>query len=219
MPHDIVNGHIGHNHTHGEIGIRASHFTEGGYCTLFREGARLKGRGGTDDLIANACKLIYEDEFGHMLAGIVGLDQAPLSDDDFQLMRDLVVEQLRARIRMRNSEFSYPLSEERVEQIYNGDIDPEPFEDPCIVGVTGGKSRQVLHDVRLYDVLVETDLTHNRLLSGLEDQRQVRPLTVQVHFHLPRSEIGQQVTAIAGDLERALHLPVPVRLDQNSAFA
>lgn len=119
---------IKQNHTHGEIGIRASHFTEGGYCTLFREGAKLKGRGGADDMIADACKVIYEDEFGHMLAGVVGLDQAPLSDADFELMADLVTKQLRARIRMRNSEFSYPLTEERVQEIYDGKIEPEQFD-------------------------------------------------------------------------------------------
>lgn len=119
---------IKQNHTHGQVGVRASHFTEGGYCTLFREGARLKGRGGNDDLIAHACEVIYEDEFGHMLAGVVGLDNAPLSEGDFDLMTSLVVEQLKARIRMRNSEFSYPLSEERVQEIYDGKIDPEPFD-------------------------------------------------------------------------------------------
>ena len=119
---------ITQNHAHGELVVRASHFTEGGYCTLFREGARLKGRGGTDDLIAEACKAIYEDEVGHMLSGVVGLDQASLSDADFELMTDLVVQQLRARIRMRNSEFSYPMSEERVQEIYDGKIDPEPFD-------------------------------------------------------------------------------------------
>jgi hypothetical protein len=119
---------LNHNHEHGEIGVRASHFTEGGYCTLFREGTRLKGRGGADDMIADACKAVYEDEFGHMLAGVVGLDQAALSDADFALMGDLVVDQLRARIRMRNAEFSHPLSEERVQEIYDGRIEPERFD-------------------------------------------------------------------------------------------
>jgi hypothetical protein len=117
-----------HNHTHGAVGKRASHFTEGGYCTLFREGMRLAGRGGNDELIAHACKEIYDDEFGHMVGGIVGLDSDPLSDEDFELMSRLVVAQLRARIRMRNSEFSYPVSEERIQAIYNGDVEPEPFD-------------------------------------------------------------------------------------------
>lgn len=117
-----------HNHTHGKIGKRASHFTEGGYCTLFREGMRLKGRGGADDLIAEACRRIYDDEFSHMLGGIIGLEAEQMSNDDYQLMTGLVVDQLRARIRMRNSEFSYPLGEERIEAIYQGEIEPEPFD-------------------------------------------------------------------------------------------
>jgi len=119
---------LAHNHTHGEIGVRASRFTEGGYCTLFREGMRLKGRGGADDLIADACARIYEDEFDHMLGGIVGLDAEPLSDADYALMTRLVTDQLRARIRMRNAEFSFPLSEARIREIHAGEIEPEPFD-------------------------------------------------------------------------------------------
>ncbi len=117
-----------HNKKHGALGIRASRFTEGGYCALFREGMRLKGRGGVDDMIADACTKVYEDEFGHMLAGIVGLDEEGWTREQFELMSDLVVEQLRLRIRMRNAEFSFPLSEDRVQAIYSGDIDPEPFD-------------------------------------------------------------------------------------------
>ena len=65
----------GQNAEYGSLGVRASRFTEGGYCTLFREGMRLKGRGGVDDMIAEACTKVYEDEFGHMLEGIIGLDE------------------------------------------------------------------------------------------------------------------------------------------------
>ncbi len=113
---------------HGEIGRRATKFSEGGYCTLFREGMRLQGRGGADDLIAAACAEIYDDEFGHMLSGIVGLDDSRLSDDDWRLMTDLVIRILRHRVRMRNGEFSYPLSEDRIEAIFAGDIEPERFD-------------------------------------------------------------------------------------------
>jgi hypothetical protein len=113
---------------HGEIGRRATKFSEGGYCTLFREGMRLAGRGGADDLIAAACGEIYDDEFGHMLGGIVGLDDSFLSDDDWRLMTELVVQILRHRVHMRNGEFSYPLSPERVAAIFAGDIAPERFD-------------------------------------------------------------------------------------------
>ena len=117
-----------HNAEHGALGVRASRFTEGGYCTLFREGMRLAGRGGNDGLIADACAKVYDDEFGHMLQGIVGLDDEDWSDAEFRLMGELVVEQLRQRILMRNTEFSHPLSEDRVHAIYAGDIEPEPFD-------------------------------------------------------------------------------------------
>ena len=72
--------------------------------------------------------MVYEDEFGHMLEGIAGLDEEGWSDDDFKLMEELVVDQLKARIRMRNAEFSYPLTEDRVQAIFAGDIAPEPFD-------------------------------------------------------------------------------------------
>lgn len=113
---------------HGEIGRRATKFSEGGYCTLFREGMRLAGRGGADDLIAAACGEIYDDEFGHMLSGIVGLDDSLLSDGDWSLMTELVVQILRHRVHMRNGEFSCPLAPERVAAIFAGDIAPERFD-------------------------------------------------------------------------------------------
>jgi hypothetical protein len=117
-----------HIEEHGALGIRASRFTEGGYCTLFREGMRLKGRGGIDDMIADACTKVFEDEFGHMLDGIMGLDGEDWSAEQFSLMGDLVVDQLRLRIPMRNAEFSFPLSQDRVQAIYDGDIEPEKFD-------------------------------------------------------------------------------------------
>ena len=117
-----------HNAEHGALGVRASRFTEGGYCTLFREGMRLKGRGGAEDLIAAACAKVYDDEFGHMLEGIAGLDDEGWSDDEFRLMGELVIAQLRLRIHMRNAEFSYPLTEKRIQAIFDGEIDPETFD-------------------------------------------------------------------------------------------
>ena len=112
----------------GEIGRRASKFTEGGYCTLFREGMAIAGRGDNEKLIANACRLVYEDEFEHMLGGVVGLDDAKHSFEDWQWMSDLVGTLLKARIDMRNGQFSYPLSTDRIAAIAAGDIDPIAFD-------------------------------------------------------------------------------------------
>ena len=117
-----------HQDEHGAIGMRACKFTEGGYCTLFSEGMALKDRGGGEGRIAQACAKVYDDEFEHMLAGIAGIVEEHLSDADWRLMESLVVEQLHARIRMRNGQFSYPLPEERVQQIFRGEIQALPFD-------------------------------------------------------------------------------------------
>jgi hypothetical protein len=43
-------------------------------------------------------------------------------------LQKLIVEQLKQRIRMRNAQFSYPLAEERVQAIYEGNIQPLAFD-------------------------------------------------------------------------------------------
>ena len=121
---------------HGELGRRAQAFTEGGYCTLFSEGMRLRGRGGSDDVIADACALVYADEWEHMLLGIAGLDDdddgggggGARSPEAWAVLRDLSVAQMGARIRMRNAQFGFPLPEARVAAILAGDIVPLPFD-------------------------------------------------------------------------------------------
>jgi len=117
-----------HQAEHGALGMRACKLTEGGYCTLFSEGMALKGRPGADGRIAEACAKVYDDEFEHMLSGFAGIAEENLSAADWALLQTLVTEQLRQRIRMRNGQFSYPLSEERVQAIYRGDIKPLAFD-------------------------------------------------------------------------------------------
>lgn len=113
---------------HGEIGVTALRFTEGGYCTLYSEGAKLAGRGGIDDLIGAACQKVYDDEYVHLLRGIAGINNADLDDAEWDLLEALVIAQLRMRITMRNGQFGHPLSEERVAAIHNGDIEPIQFD-------------------------------------------------------------------------------------------
>ncbi len=117
-----------HREAHGAIGMRACKTSEGGYCTLFSEGMKLAGRPGVDGQIALACSKVYDDEFAHMLSGIAGTEQDDLSETDWELLQRLLVEQLTQRIRMRNAQFSYPLSEARVQSIYRGDVAPIRFD-------------------------------------------------------------------------------------------
>ncbi len=117
-----------HQEQHGAVGLRACKLTEGGYCGLFREGMALKGRGGIDGRIAAACALVYEDEFDHMLGGIANITTEGLDDGDWKLLGQLVAAQMQQRIRMRNAQFSLPLSEARIAAIFRGEIEPVPFD-------------------------------------------------------------------------------------------
>lgn len=117
-----------HQDEHGAVGMRACKFTEGGYCTLFSTGMELRGKGGLDETIATACAAVYEDEFGHMLGGIAGIAEENFSASDWRLMEQLVAEQMKARIRMRNAQFSNVLPEKRIQAIYAGEIEPIRFD-------------------------------------------------------------------------------------------
>ena len=114
--------------SHGKLGQAVMDFTEGGYCTLYSEGKNLAGRGGIDDQIAAACQVVYNDEVGHVLKGVVALGDYDLDVAGWAMVKDKVVGQLQRRIHMRNGQFSYPLSQDRIEAIYAGDIEPIAFD-------------------------------------------------------------------------------------------
>ena len=114
--------------SHGELGWRATDFTEGGYCTMYSEGARLQGRDGIDGTIGAACQKVYDDEFGHMMHGVVGIDDEGLSDSGWEELTELTMEQLRLRLFMRNVQFSHPLPDERIREILDGRIVPMAFD-------------------------------------------------------------------------------------------
>jgi hypothetical protein len=117
-----------HRQQHGMLGLRAGYLTEGGYCGLFSEGMKLAGGSPADEAIARACSLVYEDEFGHMLKGIVGLDDEDLSAKDWSLLTELGVEQMHARLDMRNAQFGYPVSNARMKALHDGQGEPARFD-------------------------------------------------------------------------------------------
>lgn len=114
--------------THGELGRRATEFTEGGYCTMYSEGAKLKGKPGLDGHIGRACQRVYDDEFGHMMHGVVGVDEAGLTTSDWKELEQLTMEQLKLRLSMRNAQFSRPVSDARMTEIFAGKIEPIKFD-------------------------------------------------------------------------------------------
>jgi hypothetical protein len=124
---------LAHKEAHPRLGGRAASFTEGGYCTLFSEGMTLGSSAGgpharADALIAAACAAVYEDEFGHMLKGVVGLDDEGLAAEDWRTLERLAIEQLKARILMRNAQFGYPLRAAPLSEILSGRCAPIVFD-------------------------------------------------------------------------------------------
>ena len=122
-----------HMKDHGALGRRASQFTEGGYCSLFAEGMRLRdrptpGHEASDRLIAAACARVYDDEFGHMLKGIVGLDEQGFAESEWRTLADISVAQLRQRILMRNAQFTHPVGEARIKELLAGHCRPIVFD-------------------------------------------------------------------------------------------
>jgi hypothetical protein len=107
---------------------RASGFTEGGYCTLYSEGAKLQGRPGLDGRIGRACQKVFDDEFGHMMWGVIGTDMDDLTPGDWKELTEVTCEILRRRLFMRNAQFSHPVSKERMDEILTGKIKPVEFD-------------------------------------------------------------------------------------------
>jgi len=111
-----------------EIGQRATSFTEGGYVALFTEGMKLAGRNKFDNAVAEVCKKIFDDEFNHMLLGIIETDSDQLSESDWHTLEKYTVEQMKKRIIMRNAQFSRPISDERMKTLLAGQAAPIVFD-------------------------------------------------------------------------------------------
>lgn len=107
---------------------RGTGFTEGGYCTLYSEGAKLQGRPDVDGRIGKACQKVFDDEFGHMMWGIVGAEIGDLTPADWNELIEITCEILRLRLHMRNAQFSHPVPDARIKEIFAGKIKPIEFD-------------------------------------------------------------------------------------------
>jgi len=107
---------------------RATNFTEGGYCTMYSEGAKLQGRPGVDGRIGAACQKVYDDEFGHMMWGVVGVEMDDMTAGDWKELTEVTNDILRLRLSMRNTQFSHPISNERMKELLAGKAKPVEFD-------------------------------------------------------------------------------------------
>ena len=113
-----------HRREHGALGALAGVFTEGGGATLYAEGATLDGGSAADQLIADACRAVHDDEVAHMREGFDGFRAGAMSPADWDALRTITVEQLQQRIVMRNAQFGNPLTPAEVEYAQRGDATP-----------------------------------------------------------------------------------------------
>ena len=112
----------------GRLGYFAVRFTEGGYCSMYSTGMRLKGTGNLNDRIARACESVYTDEIGHMRDGFAGLARERLTAGEWDEIGVMSRRILVQRIHMRNEQFGFPVTQERIRAIEAGDIVPLQFD-------------------------------------------------------------------------------------------
>ena len=108
--------------THGELGRFASSFCEGGGASIFYEGMQISGDP-LSDKIAAACKNVYDDEVDHAAHGASDLNTVAQTETDWALAKEMVTAISMQRLYMRNEEFSFPITSERIEEIAQGDIE------------------------------------------------------------------------------------------------
>ena len=107
---------------HGRLARFASSFCEGGGASIFFEGMHIGG----DELseqIAAACRNVHDDEVGHAEHGAENLHEGAQTEDEWQLAGEMVEAISRQRLRMRNEQFGFVLSEDRVNDIGDGNIE------------------------------------------------------------------------------------------------
>lgn len=113
---------------HGELARFASSFCEGGGASLYYEGMQVGGDE-LHDLIAKACRGVYEDEIEHAEQGASGLERGHWSEEQWAQAKSMVEAISRQRVRMRNDQFGHVLSEERIAEIDAGQIElPERYK-------------------------------------------------------------------------------------------
>jgi hypothetical protein len=108
---------------HGEMGSAISKFSEGGGSSMYKAGMEVQG-GELEQRIAAACRVIYDDEVDHMRTGAEGLRRTVKTAEDWAIVERLTRDIALQRVRMRNEMFGYPLSEERLQEIDAGHIEP-----------------------------------------------------------------------------------------------
>ena len=99
-------------------------FTEGGGAGIFYAAAVLE----TDDpllsKIRDAGKTIYNDEVGHYEHNADGVELGIEDEEEFERLREMVIEVCQERLRVRSEMHGMTMSEDRIREITDGEIAP-----------------------------------------------------------------------------------------------
>lgn len=121
---------------YGELAEVALSFFEGGGAAIFYSGSRLLeypyvsySNGQVERRIAEAMKVIFEDEMRHGPVHIREAAKKIRSEQECQMARQIIEAKAKVHLRLRNETFGYPLSEKRLSEIDQGvHIDPLPVD-------------------------------------------------------------------------------------------
>lgn len=121
---------------YGELAEIAMSFFEGGGAAIFYSGSKVLeypfvsySGGEIEKRIAEAMKIIFEDEMRHGPIHIPEAARRIRGDEDFLRAKRIIEAKAKAHLRLRNETFGYPLSEERMREIDEGkNTDPLPVD-------------------------------------------------------------------------------------------
>ena len=96
---------------------------EGGGAGMFFAASRITG-GEFERRVAEAMRVVLEDELRHGAHQLERFHDIELTAHDLERIKGYVKRHGDARVRFRNAQFNYPLSEERMKEIETGKIEP-----------------------------------------------------------------------------------------------
>ena len=109
------------------VGAAAVGFTEGGGSALFYEGMKLRGDpGALLGQIGEACSVVYTDELEHQQHGAREAEEELSTEEEWGRAREMVIAICQQRLRMRCDQFGLPISEQRIQEVTEGKVEPLP---------------------------------------------------------------------------------------------
>lgn len=108
--------------------VAANGLLEGGSCGLFYALSKINGEE-RDVRLAEGNKNVLRDERGHGPANVYWVPELIKTEADLETVKKHLIERGKQRLRMRNEQFSFPISEERIEQMAAGDVDLGPVAE------------------------------------------------------------------------------------------